>query len=511
MANKYQAVHLDQLLCDTKGRTETGIMSSTSPGSYRPKIKSVESISGIDWYYFLVPNEKHISLTDYMGRNEINRMFIVCATLPNKNNEKKPIRLFTAFNSILDFIDYVRKIPKNNWFFFEVILGGQTQKLYFDIDIDVDKLADLGLISEINNQDRTQCEMDSFTNQLITNLVTRIVNTFSVHKYKIDIAKQILLFSSNSYTKRSYHIIVDGYAVLNYKENLVLASEVLDGFPPEYIKKGLVDPSMYSAKQQLRLYQSQKPGSGRPKVFVDEWYYGSNSIKYPYPKFHTPDQATAEALRFTLLFQSSCVTFTDACQVVPILFDTSIENSDIYVQHSKLWPDLVGTKLSHAQSGAFDDFEDYLVDMDLVKVICDRVDNIIFEIYKVDKVVGSLILLRRKTPAYCSLCERIHENENAFLRVNKAGKVFFYCRRNDNNHKIIADISDLMPSTKELERNQLHSIINQLQKQTPNPPRPLGISAAPTPFTLHSQLRTIASQGSLVFKSRELGIPTLDN
>lgn len=514
MANKFQTVHLDQILCNTKGLQPT---STLSPSNFvttpyrRSKARSAESISGIDWYYFLVPNDTHVCLIDYVGRNDINDKFIVCATLPNEKNVKKPIRLFSAFNSVLDFIHYVKRIPKERWVFFEVILGSQPQKLYFDIDIDVGKLVELEIITSPENPEHCQQQMDAFAAALNSSLAGRIVTVFAQRGYKIDIPKQILLFSSNSLTKKSYHLIVDGYAVSNYKDNLVLASEVLQGFPEYIFKQKIIDPSMYSAKQQLRLYQSQKPGSGRPKIFVNKWYYGSELIEYKHSNIAAPDEMSREALKFTTLFQASCVTYTHACQIISILFDADdSEKSKLYGHRHKLW----------AETNAFDDFNDDIINDDIIAAICQRVDQKMFEIYEIYKVLGGLVLLKRKrrilgVEVHCTLCDKTHASNGAFLRVDKYGKVYFYCHSNRDNHKAVADVSDLLTTTKELEKNQLQSVMNQLRGNNTSPPLPSSppptVGAAPCASTLHSHLRNLAARSNIIFKSKDLGIPTIDN
>lgn len=466
--NKYQAVKLDELLCGTKGLCPTYTFNNTksdaAPAERKPKIESTEVISGVNWYYYLVPNAEHKCLMDCVGRDEINERFVVCATLPKKN-KKKCTLLFAAFDSVLTFINYIKHIERDRWHFFEVILGGQPQKLYFDIDIKAEDV---------------KSNIDEFTQSLLNCLVGRITSTYLARGYQIDIARQILMFSSNSLLKRSYHVIVDGYCVMNNRENLVLASEVLEGFPSEF--KPFIDSSMYSSKQQLRLYGSQKPGSGRPKIFVDQWHYGTSLIQYPYPEVQGLDEICRENLRHTTIFQASCVTATSTCKIIYILFDSSSgENRN---GRPKLW----------AETSAFDD--EMTVTDDILKAICERIDQRIFEVYYVDKVVGSLVLLRRrdgkgpkgKVQAHCSLCDRPHDSENAFLRLSKVGKVYFYCRRNEGNNKYVCNVSELMPVVED-EISELHvqSAINQLRGTTPVP--------------LHSELRTLA-QANLVFKRR---------
>lgn len=479
---KHHTVDLSSLLISTKGQSET------KTSSKKNKIWSVETISGINWYYYLVPNENHYSLIESIGVSELKKKFIVCQTLPNDKNPKKPTRLFAAFNSLFEFVHCMINITPERWFFFEVILGEQVQKLYFDIDISRETLEKLNIIQPQMSTEQVQQTMDLFANGLLTSLVGRIVDTFSIRNHKIDIARQVLLFSSNSTEKRSYHVIIDGYAVANCKENNILANEVLDGFPSHY--KECIDSSMYSVKQQLRLLYSQKPGSGRPKIFVDRWQYGHHIIEYPYHNVSAPDVNSLEAIKLNILFQAACVTYTERCQIIPILFETPIINHNL-TGRPKFW----------SETGAFDDYDENLLTDEILTAICERIDSILFEIFKMDKTLGTLILLRRKRSAHCSLCDRVHDNENAFLRINTAGKVYFYCRRNPDKNKIVADVYDLLPVSKELEKEQYSSIIQQLYGKN-------NVPSAPSVQTVHNELRTVATQNNLIFTRKSSNLVT---
>ena len=56
------------------------------------------------------------------------------------------------------------------------------------------------------------------------------------------------------------------------------------------------------------------------------------------------------------------------------------------------------------------------------------------EIYQFDKTIGTLITLKRLKSAHCSICNREHDGDNAYLAVHgKEYKVRFYCRRNEES------------------------------------------------------------------------------
>ena len=381
-----------------------------------------EIINGHKWFYYLVPRQQKASLFDEIG-DPIFRKFIVCLNVPGSPKigtiKIKDKHLFAAFDSYLDFLYYSKNIDRNRWWFFEVILGSCCQKLYFDIDIPVRDL------------DPT-VNPDSFANQLICALVGRIVDSYDRLNIKLDLSTNILLFSSNSEAKRSYHLIVNGYCVTSNLENKILAEDTLHGFPEQYLK--FIDLTMYSAKQQLRLLGSQKPNSGRPKIFIDTWAYGPTKVCYLYPEFSAPDQTSKEAVRFTTLFAASCVTVTTGCQRIGIKSQES--------------PKCLTPK--YQQNDFFTE--------EIFKEIIERLDKELLAIFSIGKIEDNLILLLRTRPAFCSLCKRVHENENAFLAVSEEGKVYFHCRRLDEekkklklngksdliSRKLAADVSDLI-------------------------------------------------------------------
>ena len=55
---------------------------------------------------------------------------------------------------------------------------------------------------------------------------------------------------------------------------------------------------------------------------------------------------------------------------------------------------------------------------------------------------GSIVNLYRCKPAKCDVCDRVHDNENAFL-VLKRGKPYFVCRRNTENPLLLEDDDDV--------------------------------------------------------------------
>jgi hypothetical protein len=464
------------------------------------KVK-MELINGVEWFYKMVPGDSKGCLMERIGFNDINKKFIVCATLPNPKNQNKPTRLFAAFNCVLDFIGHTKKIPKDRWYFFEYILADQIQKLYFDIDVDIEKLIKLRLITIPEDPNHCKEILDNFSTSLVSSLAGRIVTVFNERKYHLNIEKQILVFNSNSESKRSYHIIVDGYAVSNCEENYALAQQVLEPFPSYVLEEKLIDPSMWSSKQQFRLYQSQKPGSGRPKIFVDKWKFGDYLIEYKWPEISVPDEITRDAVRFTTLFQASCITNTESCIIIPIILTNNPKRNKFWGHHT------------HENEYDEEDTKELTSDK-IIDAICERVDKKMFSIYRLErgKIIGPLITLSRRqelvgTEIYCTLCKRTHKSNNAFLRVSKDGIVYFHCHATEGISRQVVDVTDLLDLNKELQLCQKQSIMRQISGITAisiesklimndinsHKPSTIQFNSAST-NTLHSQIKMIAAE-----------------
>lgn len=50
-------------------------------------------------------------------------------------------------------------------------------------------------------------------------------------------------------------------------------------------------------------------------------------------------------------------------------------------------------------------------------------------------ITGRILTFSRLKPSHCSLCERVHDEENIFLKTEINNDVFYYCRRANDNKK----------------------------------------------------------------------------
>ena len=226
--------------------------------------KTVVYIEGQKWYFRLVGSDDRKSralLEDY-SRDQLHGKLLVSQTTPNDQ------RLFSLFDSYLDFNSYQQKFPVNDRCYYELILGDSYQKPHFDIDVSKDQYGeDFVKIADVVK--------DMTIQLLISTLKERDVN--------LDIRRDILVYSSHGENKRSFHIVVRGYCHVNNVEASSLYSLIMKQFPDDLKRyAATIDRSVYSSKQQFRMLGSQKRQSNRPKIFQTIWTYFGNQIQHIY-------------------------------------------------------------------------------------------------------------------------------------------------------------------------------------------------------------------------------------
>lgn len=169
---------------------------------------------------------------------------IICHETTNKKQDYI-FRNYFALKLYSFIKPYLLTLKIQNKHSYEVILGENPQKPYFDIDMPMNTVDDLKDIIVFNNQ---------ITNGIILASENKIKPT------------DIMMFnshSSNSHLKKlSWHYIIANYYFLNNKENYNFYLKVLEHVDVKFHK--YIDP-LYSSIQQLRIYKSKKFGTNRVK------------------------------------------------------------------------------------------------------------------------------------------------------------------------------------------------------------------------------------------------------
>lgn len=331
------------------------------------------------WYPFLLSKRGDNGLLSHVS--ERDGVFV------QKDSSVGASRQFAKFKDHKELYDYIIHQPQKKRCFYETIMGERPHKMYFDID----------------GGSASPSEIAKIIDEILIS-VKKLFLSFSLH---FDFSENVLLFSSSDSTKQSYHIVLDGYYVNNYKCAQMLYDKL------KIRENPYVDRSMYSSKQQFRLLGCQKLGSSRIKRYL------KNFNNYSFRDLQGYD-----------LFRHSCVCNVQDCRVLPIQ------------EKIKKMKEISDIDIGNIPEGVLDP---------------------LFEAYELEDVTGGLVKLTRKCPAYCNICERVHDNENAFLIVTEEESTIqhidFVCFRDETKRKRIytLQVEKPLPPT-EVKKNRFQTI-----------------------------------------------------
>lgn len=364
------------------------------------------------WYFRLVQGKKGDfkrarALMDDFNMNEIAHHMIVCFTpdtipgrrTPFRNKEGKPIRIYAFFDSYLEFFDYMQKIQPADRAFYEIIFGELPQKPHFDIDIDASNFNGLYPGEDIETASEILREA----------IITACIEVLAKNMVMLDLEKDVLLYSSHGPDKRSYHLILNNKCHDGNKEAKAFYDAVMTKIRTITGNKYLefVDKSVYSPRQQFRLVGCQKPGSERPKVFYEKfWYQGKL-----YTHIYNEDVTDIIMKKLTIIYES-IISFTSGCAFLPSLIPPKLLNQNNLGD----FPDLDGPIAEHC--------------MIMLR------EKMAFCPFSIKEIRGHLILLRREAPSQCPICRKQepHENEHPYMFII-GGKVYWDCRRSTDDTK----------------------------------------------------------------------------
>jgi len=334
------------------------------------------------WFYYLNNGEENL-----FNQHKVKKgSFPVC----NEGNGKKE---YGVFQSAYSLYEYCVDLDDQHRCLFEIIKSNVCQKIYFDIDIPLDESNHKIYHSEI--------EKINISKQIPELMVDSIIKTNPIIS-----RNDIMIFSSHSNTKKSFHIIVDRWYVENARKNRKFFDSVLKFIPETW--KQYFDNSMYKSIQQFRMYMSTKYGKERMKIIdpSSPWKI-DNDIETEYAN--------------ETIFYASLITKTNYCNI--LTFDDDEDEDE--TEH-----------ISSYMTYMLDDTE-----MSKVLKIISSMDY--FKCFRVDIKDKNSILLKRLLPSFCSVCNRIHHNQNSFVFVTINGNIMLNCMRNDENkHTCLGNIND---------------------------------------------------------------------
>jgi len=361
------------------------------------------------WYKYLKTNEDKIgkALMDHEKIDDNN--LVIC--------QKLEYLSFGRFTNYLDFAKHmIKNTPINERCYYETIFGNNRQRLYFDIEFFTSERDGEVYIPE--------SDADKSIEHLVK-IISEELNLITGNNALKNNKSHILVFTSHANDKRSYHIIVEGYYVVDYKQNKAFHDRVNEKYPEKW--RCIIDHSMYKSLQQFRIVNNTKWKDKRYKTLSEELtinYFGKNGWIPPAP----PE---SDEHMFIMLLESSLITFTSTCSLLPnlVIEDKNFkfkpkDNNGEETFYNPLTPEDIKEALGLCYKYAGLEFGDNRFPYSYLNTVESGVSS-------------ALILLKRHRPSKCQICNRTHEHENPYLIIAGENRdVYLDCRRNPDNKKL---------------------------------------------------------------------------
>ena len=338
---------------------------------------------------------------------------------------KECTRQFAIFN-YLAFEQYYLSQPEPKSFY-EYVRAEYPQKPYLDIDIgidnylkrhgysnpkqfknDFDKLPEADKVLWYNILEK---EAQAVMNEAITAIEKEM--QFQEIDYHRD--RNLIVLSSNKDTKKSYHIIINGLCFNDNLENKTFYHNVSQrmGSLSYY-----VDESVYNNFRAFRMIGSTKLGQNRPLI-LDTNYTTCNPVQ-------------DEQYRDIYLLRSTIITWYEDSKIIDKRLKKLEETMSVVAGDGSI----IKVPKPAAQIQKSFRSVQYDMNLDLMKTL----EMLFYQTYlpKYFKIAGypsntGLVKLTRTAPMQCPICNRVHENENAFI-VYSGKQFLFRCLRNNSNN-----------------------------------------------------------------------------
>lgn len=316
---------------------------------------------------------------------------------------------FNGYPELYRYIAYCRSVHGHPPSLYEVC--PYYMKMHFDIDLCVEGIEK----SVIDNKEISilypiLVAYKDVLNSLYDNLFT--------DKHFVD---TLVITQSHTTDKISYHIIQDCYFMTNQECKEIYNQTKSLLHKRNYTLQGnCIDASVYKPNQNFRIYgcckknkKNLKSGYVGPKLMFGDFGYTHDHLicrlktKYEHEECITP--INLKVLAASLL--SNIVTCTRLTLDSP---NSSVPFSDKAILKSST------RKIDHEDNMACEMF---------FKTPNSRTSDGEIAFSPSGAITGRIVTLSRIKPSHCSLCDRVHDEENIFLRTEMNNDVFYYCRR----------------------------------------------------------------------------------
>lgn len=354
------------------------------------------------------------------------------------------------FHDIETFNDYISDNIYLGMNFNEIIQGKRRQKPHFDIDISLEEASKLFDTIEYPEEEieqivknfisnskfdyevdldtmirdyKLQYIADKILNEFLSILVRKMTDEYP--DFRLD--EDLLIFSSNSYNKKSYHIVVNSFYHMTNLDARAFYDLITYEMDPTFRK--FVDRQVYSSIQSFRTALSYKASSSEYRIkklmlefkIDGETYYHNgiyNKLKNHIIRFHGPSEDEINRMEDGMLDM-----YDIDRQIVYIreLFRMSlvtVKNDDKWIQMNSYY-----TKPEK-------DLNRKDISDDMVKDAIEHLNkyfdgNTPFEY---DGCDDGFIKLKRIRPSYCQVCDRTHDKVDSYLKLYKS-TLYLNCRR----------------------------------------------------------------------------------
>ena len=375
--------------------------------------------NGHRWYHRLVENsESRIpSLMKNYNLKQLSRMVSVCFTpnfnpfsqikVPYLTEDGSHVRLYSSFRTYTYLFGFINLYSLEDRTFYELIFGEIDQKLHFDVDI-----SDELLPSAENIKDE---------------LIKSIYNVLrEVCDVELDVEEDVLIFTSHSNSKKSYHVIIDNYKVKNNIECKYFYTLCLQGIQENYRKA--IDHAVYGSRQNFRLLGCTKSGVYRPKIFNKEFELFGKKVKNS-----TNTDTGNSLLDFYNVFTKSLVSMTSTCKFLNGLSKALIPR-------------------------VFNDVE--IPEKTVENILLTMKEKIEDSPFIIANVGNGIISLKSTRKYFCQLCDRFHDHENPYINILN-GRAFWNCRRSETGSIFLGDVEIIEIEEEEGEGEVFINILNK--------------------------------------------------
>jgi hypothetical protein len=314
---------------------------------------------------------------------------------------------FIVFENYEEYIQHWKTIPDESKCFHEIIFGFNSQKIKFDIDIEVENL-----------EHKSEKDIILPPSQKIVDEINLIIDTiiqlFEKY-YNIIISYDDIIVTDSSGSisptryKFSYHIIIFTFFVENNKESEKFTLLVYDQLPENI--QPYIDRGVNKQIQNFRLLGCKKKKSDRFKKISELFHSKREGVHY------IDTIITIRGDDITIRGDDSTIRGDDL--LPPLIIDNECRPSKT-----------VNNKI-------IDTYMDGIIEwLEIGGYIND---------HQLRCINGGIISFNRiASREDCRICNRVHHNDNSlFIQIKQAGKnaisVIEYCHRNPKKYKTLVE------------------------------------------------------------------------